>query len=158
MNQEKKKRLERTLHQEVPLTRHMGVHVRDYDGLELVTTAELLPNINIHGTAFGGSLYSICAVTCWGLLHLKLEEVGLAAHSVLADARVNYRYPVKKDIEARCRLPDEVEFEAYLRKVRNEGRARIELTAEVATEQGTAMRFSAVYSTFTESARKAPSC
>lgn len=148
MNNEKKMILEQTLHQEVPLTGHMGVHVRDYDGQELTITAELQPNINIHGTAFGGSLYSICAITCWGLLHLKLEEVGLAAHSVLADAKVSYRYPVKNDIEARCRLPSAAEFDAYIEKVRDEGRARIELTAEVLTEKGTAMRFTAAYSTF----------
>ncbi len=83
--------LEETLHREVPITRTMGVRVEEHDGRELVFLADFEPNINIHGTAFGGSLYSICAVVCWGMLHLKYEYAGLQAHSVLGDAKISYR-------------------------------------------------------------------
>ncbi len=49
------KLLEETLHKEVPLTRQMGVRAEEHDGRELVIKADFEPNINIHGTAFGGS-------------------------------------------------------------------------------------------------------
>lgn len=138
--------LEETLHREVPLTRTMGVRVEEHDGRELLFLADFEPNINIHGTAFGGSLYSICAVVCWGLLHLKFEDEELPAHSVLGDARISYRLPVRGDIEARCRLPDDGSYEAFVENLRAGRRSRLELTAEILVDQGVAVRFVGSYS------------
>jgi thioesterase domain-containing protein len=138
--------LEQTLHREVPLTRHMGVRVEEHDGRELVFLADFQANINIHGTAFGGSLYSICAVVCWGMLHLKFEEAGLEAHSVLGDAKISYRLPVRGDIKAVCRLPDDGSFEAFVEKIRNGERARFDLTAEILVDKGVAVRYLGSYS------------
>ena len=117
--------LEETLHTEVPMTRQMGVRVEEHDGKELVFRADFEPNINIHGTAFGGSLYSICAVTCWGMLHLKFEEAGLDAHSVLGEANIRYDLPVRGEIEARCRLPDDGSLESFIDRLKNGKRARL---------------------------------
>lgn len=140
--------LEQTLHQEVPLTEQMGVRVEHHNGQELVLHADFEPNINIHGTAFGGSLYSICALACWGMLHLKFEEEGVAAHSVLGQARITYMRPVKGDIQARCRLPDDGSFELFMERVKQGEKARIDLVAEIHTEAGVAVSFSGNYSVF----------
>lgn len=141
--------LEETLHREVPLTRTMGVRVEEHDGRELLFLADFEPNINIHGTAFGGSLYSICAVVCWGILHLKYEDEGLPAHSVLGDASISYRLPVRGEIKARCRLPEDGSYEAFIENLRAGKRSRIELTAEILTERGVAVRFVGSYSATT---------
>lgn len=138
--------LEETLHREVPLTRTMGVRVEEHDGRELVFLADFEPNINIHGTAFGGSLYSICAVVCWGMLHLKYEDAGLQAHSVLGDAKISYRRPVRGEIMARCRLPEDGSFEAFIENLRAGKRSRIELTAEILVDRGVAVKFVGSYS------------
>jgi thioesterase domain-containing protein len=140
--------LEQTLHQEVPLTGQMGVRVESHDGNELVLHADFEPNVNIHGTAFGGSLYSICAVTCWGMLHLKFEEAGLDAHSVLGQASISYLRPVRGDIQARCRLPDDGSFERFMQDLEQGGKARVELVAEILTEQGVAVSYQGNYSAF----------
>jgi thioesterase domain-containing protein len=110
--------LEQTLHKEVPLTEQMGLRVEAHDNNELVLHADFAPNINIHGTAFGGSLYSICAVTCWGMLHLKFEEEGIDAHCVLGQANIVYLQPVKGDIKARCRLPDDGSVEKFIQRLK----------------------------------------
>ncbi len=141
--------LEQTLHREVPLTRTMGVRVEEHDGRELLFLADFEPNINIHGTAFGGSLYSICAVVCWGMLHLKYEDEGLQAHSVLGDASISYRLPVRDEIKARCRLPEDGSYETFIENLRAGRRSRIELTAEILTERGVAVRFIGSYSATT---------
>ncbi|WP_275098143.1 YiiD C-terminal domain-containing protein [Sedimenticola hydrogenitrophicus] len=141
--------LQETLHRELPLTRTMGVRVEEHDGRELVFLADFAPNINIHGTAFGGSLYSICAVVCWGMLHLKYEDEGLHAHSVLGDARISYRLPVRGEIRARCRLPADGSYEAFIENLRAGKRSRIELTAEILVERGVAVRFIGSYSAST---------
>ncbi len=147
-NMDTLKILEETLHQEVPLTKQMGVSVESYDGRELMLHADFEPNINIHGTAFGGSLYSICAVTCWGMLHLKFEEAGLDAHSVLGQARIFYMQPVRGDIQARCRLPDDKSFEQFIQRLKQGEKARIELVAEICTEDGLAASYAGNYSAF----------
>ena len=142
------KTLESTLHTEVPLTEQMGMRVEAHDENELMLHADFEPNINIHGTAFGGSLYSICAVTCWGMLHLKLEEEGIDAHSVLRQAKIDYIQPVRGDIKARCRLPDDGAFEEFILRLKQGNRARIELNAEIITEEGLAVSYTGNYSTF----------
>lgn len=139
--------LERTLHKEVPLTRQMGIRVEDHDGRELLVKADFEPNLNIHGTAFGGSLFSICAITCWGLLHLKFEEAGVAAHSVLGEAGIRYLSPAKGEIEARCRIPDEG-FERFMTRVGERQKATIQLQAEVRTGGRQRVRFWGDYSVF----------
>ena len=45
------------LKEQVPLIAHMGIDVVSWDGATVVVEAPLEPNINTHGTAFGGSLY-----------------------------------------------------------------------------------------------------
>jgi len=146
--QDKLSELERTLHHEVPLTEQMGVRVESHDGHELVLHADFAPNINIHGTAFGGSLYSLCAVTCWGMLHLKFEQAAIDAHSVLGQARISYMRPVKGDILARCRLPEDGSFELFIDRLKRGERARINLVAEICTEEGVAVSYSGNYSAF----------
>ncbi len=142
------KTLEQTLHAEVPITEQMGLRVEDHDENVLVLHADFAPNINIHGTAFGGSLYSICAVTCWGMLHLMFEEEGIDASCVLGQANIVYLQPVKGDIKAQCRLPNDGSIEEFIDRLKNGKSARIELKAEIYTEDGVAVIFTGSYSTF----------
>jgi thioesterase domain-containing protein len=123
--------LQTTLHSEIPLTRQMGIRVADYSGSELFVHADLAPNINIHGTAFGGSLYSICAAACWGLLHLKLMEQQVAAQIVLAEGEIKYRRPVREDILVRCSLPDSESCDRFIYRARQGRKAAITLDAEI---------------------------
>ncbi len=142
------KTLEQTLHTEVPLTEQMGMRVESHDDNELVLHADFAPNINIHGTAFGGSLYSLCAVTCWGMLHLKFDEAGVDAHSVIGQANIVYLKPVRGDIKASCRLPHDGSFEEFMRQLRMGERAKIELKAEIYAEEALAVVFTGHYSAF----------
>ena len=140
--------LESTLHAEVPLTRQMGIRVEAHDGRELQVRADFAPNINIHGTAFGGSLFSICAVTCWGLLHLKLGEAGVAARAVLGRAAIDYRRPVTGEILCRCRLPDDDAFATFIDQAARAARARITLQAQVVVDAHTAVEFEGRYAAY----------
>ena len=47
-------------------------------------------NINIHGTAFAGSIYSICALSAWGLVHMRLLREDISAEVVIAQANIRY--------------------------------------------------------------------
>ncbi len=133
--------LTQTLHKEVPLTRQMGVKVVDYVDDSLEITADFGPNVNIHGTAFGGSLFSICAVAGWALLHLEYEEAGVHAPSVLGDASIKYFRPVKGEIRALCHLPDSATFEPFIKRVGNSERAAIALVTEIWADDKVEARF-----------------
>ncbi len=140
--------LEETLHNEVPLTRHMGLRLEDHAGKKLVVQAQLASNVNIHGTAFGGSLFSICAIACWGVLHLNFTRIGLNAHSVLGKAGIEYSRPVRGDFEASCELPSDGSFESFLERLEAGRRTPLELTALIREKDRTAARFQGIYSAF----------
>jgi thioesterase domain-containing protein len=114
------------LHREVPLSRHMGVAADSYDGEVLVLTADLAPNINIHGTAFGGSMYSLAALCGWALLRLRLEDLSLQAEVVVGAAGINYRRPVRSTLFARADCGAR-EFDAFVERVRSKRRAGVDV-------------------------------
>lgn len=119
--------LQALLHREVPLSRHMGVAVDSYDGDTLVLSADLQPNINIHRTAFGGSMYSLAALCGWSLLRLKLEDLSLEAEVVVGAARIEYQRPVCSRLFARAACESDA-FEAFAARVRRRQRASVEVT------------------------------
>lgn len=145
---------QRLLHGEVPLTRHMDVRAEAYDGHTLKLAAELQPNINVHGTAFGGSLYSLAAVTAWGLLRLRMEDAGALRDIILGRASIDYKKPVRSRLIARAECGDEC-FEAFSNRIRRGERARIEVEVDLFCEddgfQDPAATFSGVYAVFLES-------
>jgi len=118
--------LQALLHREVPLSRHMGVAAESYEGDTLVLSAALEPNINIHGTAFGGSMYSLGALCGWSLLRLRLEDRALHAEVVVGSARIDYRKPVRSRLLARAACGAR-EFDAFAARVREGQRASVEV-------------------------------
>jgi thioesterase domain-containing protein len=138
--------LEETLHEEVPLTRYMGLRLEEQDDRKLVVHASLSSNVNIHGTAFGGSLFSICAIACWGALHLSFTRAGVPAHSVLGKASIEYARPVRGDFEACCELPGDGSFENFMERLGQGRRTPLELVAEVLENNRVAAIFRGTYS------------
>ncbi len=137
--------LERRLHLEVPLTRHMGVSLDRYQDGELWVQADFASNVNIHGTAFGGSLFSLCAVACWGLLHLSFEEQAVNAHTVLGHASIDYYLPVKGELRVKSGMPEDGSFPQFLSRLKRGDRASITLEAAIETSRGRAVRFCGDY-------------
>jgi thioesterase domain-containing protein len=136
--------LERTLHDEIPLSQAMGIRVAAYDGTSLKLTAPLAPNINHKSTAFGGSLYSLAVLCGWGLLHLKLVEAGLRKHIVIQESNVRYLLPVDQDMQAECGL-DDAAFKRFLRTLQKHDRARLSLDVAVKQSGQAAVEFSGRY-------------
>ena len=62
--------LARTWRTEIPITDAMDLGPVRFDDHGLTVRADLAPNVNVHGTAFAGSLYAIAALSGWGLVHL----------------------------------------------------------------------------------------
>lgn len=96
--------LQQSWHRQIPLSHFMQLDIGAFDGTELRCLAPLEPNINLHGTMFAGSLYSLATLTGWGLLHLQLQALALEADLVLADAQIRYLKPMQHCPTARTSL------------------------------------------------------
>lgn len=94
-------------------------------------------NINVHGTAFAGSLYAVATLALWGLIRARLPE---NATLVLAEGHIRYRKPVVGDITAHCEI-DTAAMERFLERLNKRGRARLDAMVEIAGEQETAAQY-----------------
>ena len=101
-------------------------------------TAPLAPNINDKGCAFGGSLLSLLTLAGWGLIVLKLRELGRACDVYVQDSDVRYLAPVWNDFEAVARLVDRESFTAMAEALTARGRARTRVRCVVPLPDGTA--------------------
>lgn len=96
--------LVQTWQQAIPLSEFMQLQVQSFDGNQLQCCAPLAPNKNPHHTMFAGSIYSMAALTGWGMVFLQLKALGLQGDIVLADAQIRYQAPVKQAPAARVDL------------------------------------------------------
>lgn len=145
---ERQSTLEEMLHREVPLSATIGMAVHFYDGRQIEMHADLEPNINVHGVAFGGSIYSTCALAGWGLLVLRLEDRGLDPRIMIAGAEIEYFKPINQTIRASCTLGDQ-ELENFIASYAGKNKARITLPVETKLDDGTtAAEFIGHYAAF----------
>jgi len=131
--------LQQRIREGIPLTRHMDFQVRELSANAITVAADGALNVNVHGTAFAGSLYTVCTLALWGLVNARLPE---DAELVLAEGAIRYRRPVVGDIVAHCSLPPQ-QLQAFLQSLAEQGRARLQGTVEVPGTDGPAAQYSA---------------
>jgi len=129
--------LEQRIRQGIPIAAHMDFRVLELSANAITVKGGGAENINVHGTAFAGSLYAICTLSVWGLVNSRLPR---DAALVMAEGKISYRRPVVGDIVASCQI-DGDEFERFLKDLSAKGRARLEAVSTVGVEQGLAAEF-----------------
>ena len=136
--------LESAWRQGIPLAAAMGIEIVGYADDELVLRAALAPNINVHGTAFAGSLYAICALAGWGAIWLPLRARGRDPHIVLSEAQIDYGRAVEETIVCRCRFDPETQA-PNLAQLETTGSGLFPLTATIESGGRRAVRFEGEY-------------
>ncbi len=137
--------LEAFLHEKIPLTRALGLHVVE-SGARLVLEAPLAANVNHLGTAFGGSLHALPTLACYAAVWTLLREAGLDGHVVVKRSAAQYRQPVKTTLRAVCVRPAPAVVAEFLADLRRHNKARMELTAIVEGADGKpAVEFSGTF-------------
>jgi thioesterase domain-containing protein len=134
---------ERFFHEQIPLTKAMGVRVEAHDGKQLVLTAPLEPNHNHLGTAFGGSLAALATLAGYGLLWLELGNRD--AHIVIRRSELDYRHPVTGPLRAICRKPPESDLAAFRATFAKAGKARVRLKVTVEEQGRVCMTFAGTF-------------
>lgn len=141
--------LRTTWHRDIPLAAAMEVEVAAYDGAVLTVRAPLQPNRNVHGTAFAGSLFSLCVLTGWGATWLKFREAGLMGTIVVAQSSIDYHKPVSGELVCRT-MPGEDEVASALARFRAKGRARLPLECTIDSGGERAVSFLGQYAVIAE--------
>lgn len=130
----------------LPAAINMGIEVVAYDGDTLQCRAPLSLNYNDKLTAFGGSLYVLCVLTCWGMVYLRTRERGIDGDLVVSKGEIEYRAPVAGEFfSAVCEAPAAGEWETFFRTAETHGRARIALASRIDHEGRAAVRFRGEY-------------
>ncbi len=132
---------EKFLHEKIPLTRAMEVRVESEDEHQLTLTAPLAANHNHLGTAFGGSLAALAMLTGYALLWLELGDRG--AHIVISESTLQFRRPVRGELRANCRRPDDLA--AFRETFTAKGKARLQLEVVIENEGEVAVKFRGTY-------------
>src|SRR6476660_5354806 len=102
---------EKFLHEQIPITRAMGLRVTAGDESGFVIEAPVALNSNHLRTAFGGSINAVATLAAYGFLWLELNDA--AAHVVVAESSIRFLRPVREAIRAVCRRPTDSELEIF---------------------------------------------
>eukprot|EP00669_Euglena_mutabilis_P000826 TRINITY_DN11071_c0_g1_i1.p1 TRINITY_DN11071_c0_g1~~TRINITY_DN11071_c0_g1_i1.p1 ORF type:complete len:185 (-),score=15.95 TRINITY_DN11071_c0_g1_i1:63-539(-) len=120
------------VHSGIPLSLGMQLRIQKLTQrpFHIVVSAPLAPNVNVHDTAFAGSLYSLGTLAAWSLVgyFLKVTFPAVCVTHVVREATIRYLEPVQSDIICSCDIPD-TDLEIFEGHLRQNGKAR--LTARV---------------------------
>lgn len=125
--------LRRYLHDHIPLSRAMAVEVVEASAAHVLLEAPLAPNINMHGTMFGGSSATLALLAAWSVMHLKLEAEGLAGQLVIHRTNTEYLLPITGLAQASAYL-DEAGWPGFRETFQRRRRARLAIVSELLFE------------------------
>ena len=132
------------LRSQVPLIAHMGVDLVSWDGRTVVVEAPLEPNLNTHGTAFGGSLYNVAAMTGWSAVHLALMDAGHTPSVWVVKGEIDYKTPVRGVLRGVASLSEEARAQ-LIQHYESKGRTKIAVDVVIREGDQDAVVMRAVY-------------
>jgi thioesterase domain-containing protein len=130
---------EKFLHEQIPITRAMGLRVVANDENGFTVEAPVALNSNHLRTAFGGSINAVATLAAYGFLWMELNEA--AAHVVVAESSIRFLRPVRETIRATCARPDASTLVAFRSQFAEKRKARIRLRVNVTEAGETAAEF-----------------
>lgn len=129
---------------QVPLIQHMGVDIAEYEPGRVVVEAPLEPNVNTHGTAFGGSLYCVATMSGWSLVHLTLMDAGFEPNVWVTEGEVKYHKPIEGTLRAEAML-DIDQCDAMVKSYTDKQRARVDVLVKMYQEDELALTLNVTY-------------
>jgi thioesterase domain-containing protein len=146
MNDSLLEKLQQTLNREMPITIPMGLKARSWDGMRLSMSMPLKANRNHQYSAFAGSLNALCTATGWGTVLLLLETQGMTGNIVIRRSQIRYHRPVRTPMFIAKSLPiPEQALEYFYELQKFKGRSKIDISVEIADDEGPYVTFSGSY-------------
>ncbi len=118
----------------IPVVSGMDIKIVSISDSSVTLFAPLNTNINYEGTAFGGSLNTLCILSCYLLTHHLLQLADYDIESlVIQNSEVKYLSPVSLDFKAHAAVEDE-SIRKFLKTLERKKMARIELSSVVTSD------------------------
>jgi thioesterase domain-containing protein len=133
------RRAEEFFHQQIPITKAMGLRVAGNDEAGFLVEAPVALNSNHLQTAFGGSINAVATLAAYGFLWLELNDA--AAHVVVAESSIRFLRPIRETIRAICLRPNADTLTEFRRHFNEKRKARITLRVHVTEAGETAAEF-----------------
>jgi thioesterase domain-containing protein len=114
----------------IPLSQEMQFSICHLDKSSIQVNAPLEPNVNIHGTGFAGSLYSLSVLTGWAMCFHLLNEAKIDASLVVSKAEIRYLKPVTGEIECYCEVTEAIKADFY-QTLNAKGKSRLNLDIRI---------------------------
>ena len=134
---------EKFLHEQIPITRAMGLRVVANGESGFTVEAPVALNSNHLRTGFGGSINAIATLAAYGLLWMELNDA--AAHVVVAESSIRFLRPVREIIRATCLRPDAKNLGLFRDEFLEKGKTRIRLRVNVNEADETAAEFEGLF-------------
>jgi thioesterase domain-containing protein len=115
----------------IPVISGMDVDIIKIEEKSITLTAPLNTNINYEGTAFGGSLNTLCILSSYLLVHHALKSKNIPFSSlVIQDSSVKYLSPVHKDFKAQS-IVEGKDVDLLVKLIDRKGVGRISVKSEI---------------------------
>jgi thioesterase domain-containing protein len=99
-------------------------------------------NINLHGTMFAGSIFSLATLTGWGMIFLQLKEKGLDGDIVLGDGNIHYHKPITMQPRALCNIES---LNGKFESLAKNKKCQIKLNVSILDSDNAVAEFSGVF-------------
>ena len=126
--------LQEKIRNSIPLCEMMQFEIEEISSRSITVHAPLKPNINIHGTGFAGSLYSVGVLTGWALADHIMSLSDMKGMLVVAGAEIKYRTPVTQDIQCSTTVSDSA-CRAFVDDYKANGKGRLQLSIHIGTSK-----------------------
>ncbi len=127
---------------EIPISHLMGIKVHQYTGHLFEARAALNANLNLHGTMFAGSVYSLATLTGWGMIYLMLKEHHLEGDIVLGEGKIHYNKPITELPRAVCHISS---VKGTLKAATKTSKSKIELSIDILDDNEDVATFEGTY-------------
>ena len=116
---------------DIPLLNAMQLSFNRFEDLALTMEAPLAPNINNKGTAFGGSIASICLFGGWAVATLAFTGHGIDnTEIVVYKSEMTFERPARGHLTIRAFIKPE-DFSACLERLQDGDKGRIRMDIHV---------------------------
>lgn len=135
--------LQEKIRSNIPLSENMQFEIVELGEGSIHVYAPLAPNVNIHGTGFAGSIYSLAVLAGWAKCTHILSTHQINAELVVARAEIKYRRAVTGDIDCRCSV-SETERQEFIDQFKQRGKSKLELSVVVGDDKNAVLTASYV--------------
>ena len=126
---------QKLVNNEFPISKQLGFFIDKIGNNSIYSRTVLKNNINIHDTAFGGSIYSAGILTGW--IHMKhlLDENKLYGDIFIKDAHIIYQKPITDDIMFISTPSSKLYIDSFIDRLNSHNKASLEVNIKTNNDE-----------------------